>query len=185
MIDFDGLVPAHFGDGEAARSRKHLRKVLAAAGLSLRGGKPAAPDDRPHVLIVHTSDYAYASRVYAVPDEAVTPALRTALGRVPACFAAPDDARLRVWGDVLRLMAVLGLDGLSAADFHNVMVEDFGAQHGHRDLPDLAELTELGNAWSPYAVAEVDHLDDSTTTDGTAAWLGHHYVSMYAFRQSM
>ncbi|MET7401125.1 hypothetical protein ABZS66_47360 [Dactylosporangium sp. NPDC005572] len=185
MIDLSGLLPAHFGAGDAAASRRHLRDVLAEAGLGLTRAKPAEPADRPHVLVVHTSDYNYASTFYAVPDEAVTPPLRTALARVPYCFAAPDDAHLPAWGDVLRLLAVLGLDGLGAADFHHVMVEDFGARFGHRDLPSLAELTELGDAWSRYAVATVEHLDDATTTDGAAAWLGHHYVSMYAFRQSM
>ena len=121
------LLPVEFTDG--AKSRRYLRDVLDAIGVKVTGKDQAAPDDRPHVLVVHTHDYRFASTPYAVPE----------------CVAAPDDAYLASWGDVLRLLAVWGLDGLGAEQFHEVMAEDFGGRFGHRDLPGL---NALGNAWA-------------------------------------
>lgn len=180
------LVPAHFGDDEAATgaARTHLIELLQALGLGVLGQTAVEPGGRPYILVVHTSDYNYSSTVYAVPDAAVTSALRSALRVVPQCFAAPDDAYLSCWGDILRLLAVWGLDGLTVAEFHDVMVEDFGADHDHADLPDLAELTLLADAWSAYVVTSVYH-NGTATVDAAQPWLGYHYRDMYLFRQSM
>ncbi|MFF5229188.1 hypothetical protein [Dactylosporangium sp. NPDC000521] len=178
------LVPAVFGDDDAAGSRARVAALLEALGAEIKGGPSRPQDDPPHILVVHTSDYNYDSTVYAVPDDAVSPPVRAALRTVPECFAAPDDAYLACWGDILRLLAVWGLDGLTADAFHNVMVEDFGARHRHRDLPDLAEITALGDAWRGYAVASLNH-HRTTVVDASAPWLGHRYRELYLFRQSM
>lgn len=177
------LLPVEFTDG--AKSRRYLRDVLDAIGVKVTGKDRAVPDDRPHVLVVHTHDYRFVSTLYAVPEEAVTEPLRTALRAAPECFAAPDDAYLASWGDVLRLLAVWGLDGLGAEQFHEVMVEDFGGRFGNRDLPGLEELAALGNAWAGYAVATVEHDERRPRIDAAIPWLGYHYRSMHAFRQSM
>ncbi|MGI5186066.1 hypothetical protein ACQEVZ_58445 [Dactylosporangium sp. CA-152071] len=178
------LVPAVFGDGDAAKARARVRALLEALGAEIKGDLPRPQDGPPYLLVVHTSDYNYESTVYAVPDDAVPPAVREALRVVPECFAAPDDAYLACWGGILRLLAVWGLDGLTAAAFHDVMVEDFGAAHGHRDLPDLAEITALGGAWRAHEVARLDQ-GGTTVVDASAPWLGHRYRELYLFRQSM
>ncbi|GAA2621496.1 hypothetical protein GCM10010399_60680 [Dactylosporangium fulvum] len=179
-----GLLPAHFDDDQAVAGQKRLRKVLRALGARVAGKPAGSPTGPTYSLVIHTSDHNYESTLYAVPDEAVTPALRAALQVAPDCFAAPDDAYLKCWGDILRLLAVWGLAGLTAAQFHDVMVEDFGAGHGHTDLPDLDELTALAGAWAPYVVASLDQAG-TTAVDGAAPWLSYRYRSMHLFRQSM
>ena len=158
--------------------------VLAQVGVTVTGAPVAPPAGPPATLVVRTSDYLATTTFYAVPDEAIDERLRAALDEAPDCFAAPDDAYLESWGSIVRLLAVWDLDGLTATEFHGVMVEDFGDLHDHPDLPDLEEVQALAYGWAPYIVHQVDG-DAGRTVEGSSAWLSRDYRAVRRFRQSM
>lgn len=162
------------GDPDTVRAR--VLECLATLGVDVAAAPPAVPDGPATTVLFWMSDEAWEIHVFAIPDEAISPAQRAALAATHFCFADPGDCTDEGWCAALRLMAALG-DGSDAEDMYAIGVEESGYA-GSGGAPSRQELADTWNAWDAYHVASL--------TEGTdLAWMRARLTAFHAFNKAM
>jgi hypothetical protein len=109
--------------------------------------------DATETLILWGSDEVRTVSAFAVPDAAITPALRAALEATPWCFAGPDDCGEGQWAAAVRVMAALNVHYMTPDAFYDAFVRDPG--YGHEQMPSLEEIRGCHGSWGGCEVDDV------------------------------
>ena len=144
------LSPADIG-GDTAPLFDRLGRIGFAATTSTTG--------QPCSLLVWFSDESGSVTVLAIPDDAVSPAMRRALEAMTGRCCAPelDDVGEERWPELVRLYAAIGAPPEDADEFWQVLVEDMADMLADPEaidrLPGAAEIASLHGGWLRHRAA--------------------------------
>ncbi len=152
--------------------------ALEAVGIApKRKALKSVAKKNPHTVLVYAMDRELEVILFSVPDASIDPRMRGALEAVSnLTFAGPADCRsLAQYGQVVRVLAALGQ--LRPQDWA-VEARSLPAKK-KGDLPSLAEVEELHQAWWDDMVlatygAEGDRLKTGLDERITRAIAIHH-----------